>query len=944
MAVLLAACDEAAEVRGQVRRVKEGILKLTIDFDMENTFRYLVVEDDELDRISLDVEAEKFPFLRKIGVCEHPLQAMELISQHQPDLLFVDIEMPGMSGIELLRLLKGQPFLSVLITSHPEFAVEGFELQAFDYLIKPLSAERFARCALRLRDFGELRHKAFAYEKEQESGAIVIKQGHDKCKVQLADIQYLEAMKDYTRLVTKDRQYLVLTTLSDLLEKLPQDKFIRIHRSYVVHTEKITAVKGTKVELAAAELPVGKLYRHTLKGMLTVLLLLLGMWGMGQGYKEKMDALQAHCDSLRPSASTEHAKLRAGGLEGLLLAHADDYVHLSRFAFFAAVGYYYETKFDSAQYYFYKSLGYGQKGHLTREIERACITLIPVNFQLQEADKMDSCKNILQSIMDTTHDRRMLEDGYYSLGQYFQNKSYYSTSQDYFIRSIELREKEVDTVADSRQKFDFAIQCDMLSKLYLVTQMTDKSLDALRKGQRFASVAPLVGNRLASSFVEAFTETGKIDSALYYDRQLEANAANPIPYSSELVSSDLDIAAFYLDHGNADDALRYITKADTVAAKVGSPILNFQTQFTRARYLIQKKQYTAAIAQLELSIPVAKQVAKDQYAGDLKYMAEAQEGKGDLAAALRYYKQYVDITDSLNKEKLSRTFADLETHYQTHEKELQIEALNKENQVHVLELKNARQTRLMLVLGLGGLGVISLLLYFFYRNKAKLNRELAMANDTKARLFGIIGHDLRSPVGKIVRMLQLQKERPELFTADARKTHEESLKKASENVLETMEDLLIWSKSQMEHFHPEYHRVVIREVFDKEIALMQDQMEEKQVQVVDEVPPGLVRESDENFLSVIVRNLLQNAVRHCEGDRRILVAATASEVTITNPTTTGNARALNERISQGRIASGTSGLGLQLASDLAGRIGAKLYFRGEDGLSLTAVLSWDGAV
>lgn len=910
---------------------------------MENTFRYLVVEDDELDRISLDAEAGKFPFLKKIGACDHALHAMELISRHQPDLLFVDIEMPGMSGIDLLRLLKGQPFLVVFITSHPEFAVEGFELNAFDYLVKPLTAERFERCALRLRDFGELRHKAYAYEKEQESGVIVIKQGHDKCKVKLTDIQYLEAMKDYTRLVTIDKQYLVLTTLSDLLGKLPQEKFVRIHRSYAVHTEKITGVRKNKVELAAAELPVGKLYRHVIKGMLTLLLLFLAMWGMGQGYKEKMDDLAAKCDSLRPSASTDHAKLRTAGLEGIRIAHADDYVHQSQFAFFAAVGYYYEARFDSAQYYFYKSLENGKKGHLTRQIELACITLIPVNFQLQQVDKMDSCKNILQSIMDTTHDRQILEDGYYSLGQYFQNKSYYSSSQDYFIRSIELREKDEDIATNTKKEFDFAIQCDMLSKLYLITQMTDKSLGALRKGQRFASVAPLVGNRLASSFVEAFTESGQIDSALYYDRQLEANAVNPIPYSSELVSSDLDIAGFYLDHGDADAALRYIVKADTVAAKIGSPILNFQTQFTRARYLIAKKQYPPAIAQLELSIPVAQQVAKDQYAGDLKYMAEAQEGKGDLAAALHYYKQYEEVTDSLNKDKLSQTFADLETHYQTHEKELQIESLNKENQVHVLELKNARQTRLMLVLGLGGLGVISLLLYFFYRNKARLNRELAKANDTKATLFGIIGHDLRAPVGKIVRMLQLQKERPELFTPEQRKTHEESLKKASENVLETMEDLLVWSKSQMDHFHPEYHRVVIRDVLDKEIGFMQAQLEEKQVRIVDEVPAGLSRESDENFLSVIVRNLLQNAVRHCDGDRQIVVAATHAEVTITNPTSTGDAHALNRRISQGRIESGTSGLGLQLASDLAGRIGAKLYFRGEDGVSLTAVLSWDGA-
>jgi signal transduction histidine kinase len=177
-------------------------------------------------------------------------------------------------------------------------------------------------------------------------------------------------------------------------------------------------------------------------------------------------------------------------------------------------------------------------------------------------------------------------------------------------------------------------------------------------------------------------------------------------------------------------------------------------------------------------------------------------------------------------------------------------------------------------------------------------------------------------------MLQLQKERPELFTDEARKAHEEGLKKASENVLETMEDLLIWSKSQMQHFHPEYRKVVLREVIDKEIGFLYDQLGEKEVRIADEVPDAIVRESDENFLAVIIRNLLQNAVRHSEGEQGVVVAATRSEITITNPTKTGEARALNQRISQGRVDSGTSGLGLQLASDLAGRIGARLYFRG----------------
>src|SRR6185437_15452528 len=564
---------------------------------MENTLKYLLVEDDVFDQLSVLVEAEKFPFLRKIGDCCNPLAAMELIDDFHPDVLFLDVEMPGMSGLDLLRRLRGREVLAVLITSHPEYAIEGYELEVFDYLIKPLTAERFARCALRLRDFTELRSKAMAFEKEQASDVFVIKQGYDKYKVNLSEIMYLEAMKDYTRIQLNGKQYLVLSTLTELLDRLPAKRFVRIHRSYAVQTDKVSAVRGNKVLLAGCELPVGKLYRDALKGILTLGLVFFFFWGFSQrqprldtisGYGAKMAVWTAYCDSLRLNSSANAMRLRQAGMEGMQMVQPGDYDHQARFASTTALGYYYQPKFDSAQYFFYRSLDAAVTGHLTSQIVRACVTLIPVNFQLQQLDKMDSCKALLASIVDTTRDRRLLEDGYYALGGYYQDKSYYSTSQDYFIRSIELREKEVDTTRDPKRRFDFAIQCDMLSKLYLNTQMVDKSLAALRKGQRFASVSPNVANRLASSFVEAFTTSGRIDSALYYDHGLEAGAPNPLAFPSEIVSADLNIAIYYLDHRQGARAKPWIDKADSVSVKIGSPVLNFQVQMTRARYFLEQ--------------------------------------------------------------------------------------------------------------------------------------------------------------------------------------------------------------------------------------------------------------------------------------------------------------------------------------------------------------------
>jgi len=234
---------------------------------MDEPLRYLIVEDDDIDRLIVETEAAKFPFLQRIASCSHPLEAAELISEFHPDVIFVDIEMPGITGLQLVKRMGGNNLLPVFITSHPEFAIESYEIEAFDYLLKPLVAERFARCALRLRDFCQLRNKAFAFEQEQGSDTLVIKQGHEKHKLRIADVLYLEAMKDYTRIVIAGKQFLVLATLTHMQEQLSPQKFVRIHRSYIVNVDKIISVRGNRIFLPDHELPVGKLYKNALKGL-----------------------------------------------------------------------------------------------------------------------------------------------------------------------------------------------------------------------------------------------------------------------------------------------------------------------------------------------------------------------------------------------------------------------------------------------------------------------------------------------------------------------------------------------------------------------------------------------------------------------------------------------------------------------------------------------------
>jgi DNA-binding LytR/AlgR family response regulator len=232
---------------------------------MPQLLKYLIIDDDGLDRQIVEDELSRFITFTKIAACCNALEAIELIRKFNVDVVFSDIEMPQVSGLQLLKTLPEPHPLFVFITSHPEFALQGFEENAFDYLIKPIHPHRLESCIKRINDFFHLRHKACSFDQANEMHQIIIKQGYDKYKVDINDILYLEAMKDYTRVVTVAKAYLVLEPLGNMQQKLSSPKFVRVHRSYVVNTKAIAAYKDNKAILSNAEtIPVGKMYRNFL--------------------------------------------------------------------------------------------------------------------------------------------------------------------------------------------------------------------------------------------------------------------------------------------------------------------------------------------------------------------------------------------------------------------------------------------------------------------------------------------------------------------------------------------------------------------------------------------------------------------------------------------------------------------------------------------------------
>lgn len=223
----------------------------------------LVVDDEELARTLLHNFIGRLPHLEIVGSCKNPLEAMQVLREKAVDLMFLDIQMPELTGIEFLKTLSGKP-LVIFTTAYPEYALEGYQLDVIDYLLKPFSFERFVQAVnkaaewIRLKS-GQLTPNPAPGEKKDY---LLIKSEHKIHKLFLKDIRYIQSMREYVAYYTEDGRILSLYSLKKLEEELPPELFIRIHKSYIVAIDRVTTLEGNMVHIGNEKLPIGANYRE----------------------------------------------------------------------------------------------------------------------------------------------------------------------------------------------------------------------------------------------------------------------------------------------------------------------------------------------------------------------------------------------------------------------------------------------------------------------------------------------------------------------------------------------------------------------------------------------------------------------------------------------------------------------------------------------------------
>ncbi|MEM6770365.1 MAG: LytTR family DNA-binding domain-containing protein [Bacteroidota bacterium] len=230
----------------------------------------VIVEDEPMARKLLEQYVDKVPGLTLLKALSSPLGALELLKVQQPDILFLDVQMPEITGIDLLRMLPKKPVV-VLTTAYSEYAIEGYELDVTDYLLKPITFERFLKCVERIKQKLDKNEDVPPVHQDWQPGSgggedyLFVKDGTKSVRINLREVRYIESMKDYVRIHLADKRITTLQSMKKLMALLPAKDFIRVHHSYIIALSWVEEVYREEVLVDGKKVPVSDTYRPAFK-------------------------------------------------------------------------------------------------------------------------------------------------------------------------------------------------------------------------------------------------------------------------------------------------------------------------------------------------------------------------------------------------------------------------------------------------------------------------------------------------------------------------------------------------------------------------------------------------------------------------------------------------------------------------------------------------------
>jgi len=236
---------------------------------LTHKIKCLLVDDEPPALEVLKSHIQSVPALEVVGECNHALAAFEYLQKNRIDLIFLDIHMPKLLGTEFIKSLPQPPHI-IFTTAHRDHALEGFDLGAIDYLLKPISLDRFLKAVYKLTQASPFETNDTNHTSSERF--LYFRADRKMIKVILSDILFVESLKDYSKIVTLKGQIITKQSLSSIEELLPEDEYMRIHRSFIVSLGKIDSFSATDISIGKIELPIGPLYKHEIIKRLRVMM------------------------------------------------------------------------------------------------------------------------------------------------------------------------------------------------------------------------------------------------------------------------------------------------------------------------------------------------------------------------------------------------------------------------------------------------------------------------------------------------------------------------------------------------------------------------------------------------------------------------------------------------------------------------------------------------
>ncbi|SHF94372.1 ATP-binding protein [Flavobacterium defluvii] len=577
------------------------------------------------------------------------------------------------------------------------------------------------------------------------------------------------------------------------------------------------------------------------------------------------------------------------------------------------------------------ALKYAQKvKHLKNETS-ALMRLNYAYYALNEISKRKQLIAYIKQVLDTTKNTYTQAVLNGSLGEYYLDYSEYENFINYQLKAINYKKLLVKSVANTE---NIGVSYCQIASAYVKMKQFDKAIEYLNEAKPYIKTSPYISAFSCNYYMQCFAAQKKTDSVKKYYKLIYTYPTIKDSLFLNLSFANQSMSKFYADKGQTNTAYYYAKKAVLFGQKSTDEEILMEANTIMGRVLYEKRDYKNAIETLKKASVKALTYDKEFYVTINKKLSQSYAALGLWEEAFHYNEIYSKYNDEMMQESAKQNIANAEARYQNKTKQQKIKNLSTENTIKNIQIEEAKKQRIYLISGLALVGIIGLLLFRQNQNRKKtnqklqlLNQELDEANKIKARFFSILNHDLRSPISNLIHFLHLQKENPELIDEETAARMQTKIISGAENLLSSMEDILLWSKGQMENFKPHFKEIPVEEIFQdtqKHFSGIEN------IEISFENPENLILNTDENYLKTIIRNLTGNAIKALEKRQNPKIIWKAwlennqTFLSITDNGAGGNQEKFKALYDDSEVIGIKTGLGLHLIRDLANAINCKI--------------------